>query len=221
VACAGPSQTMPSAPCFSQTIPQSADRWRWLNVFDLPFTTSWQSRVAAPCSKVLAEPGPSLPNQVAMGGDRLFTDAGWPATDPACSPSGEPVTQAQPCQRPPCKRAELRLARWIRHPPGPIAACGACQWEEACCGLGVTAAPIPVIAALASSPSHNTPRVMPITLVNQWARSAGCRPLELAQRPGEVVALYRPPPALARPADGALRGCFARHVALGGGSRCC
>ncbi|NQV10992.1 MAG: YqeG family HAD IIIA-type phosphatase [Cyanobacteria bacterium] len=80
---------------------------------ELPFTTSAGKPRRSALRKVLAELG-LPPNQVAMVGDRLFTDVLAGNRLGLFTVLVKPVDpQGQPCQRDHLQRAELRLARWI------------------------------------------------------------------------------------------------------------
>ena len=80
---------------------------------DLPFTTSAGKPRRRALRKVLAELG-LPPHQVAMVGDRLFTDVLAGNRLGLFTVLVKPVDPlGQPCQRDRLQRAELSLARWI------------------------------------------------------------------------------------------------------------
>jgi HAD superfamily phosphatase (TIGR01668 family) len=80
---------------------------------DLPFTTSAGKPRRSALRKVLAELG-LPPHQVAMVGDRLFTDVLAGNRLGLFTVLVKPVDPlGQPCQRDRLQRAELSLARWM------------------------------------------------------------------------------------------------------------
>jgi uncharacterized protein len=80
---------------------------------DLPFTTSAGKPRRSALRKVLAELG-LPPHQVAMVGDRLFTDVLAGNRLGLFTVLVKPVDPlGQPCKRDRLQRAELSLARWI------------------------------------------------------------------------------------------------------------
>jgi len=83
------------------------------NQLDLPFTTSAGKPRRSALRKVLAELG-LPPHQVAMVGDRLFTDVLAGNRLGLFTVLVKPVDpQGQTCQRDRLQRAELNLARWM------------------------------------------------------------------------------------------------------------